>query len=197
MTENQTTKEIEDFTACTAPGLACENPAHDHTAGDDDEQTPEGQHLCNDCLAPVHWDEAGDYQHDDPTTPPCFLIQTQVPTVPAIGARVYVKNRDPKGVGDVTGTVVGTIVPTDGTDKGRTILKVHFDKHAGDGVAFNYPEQCKVLGGLDSAAVDTVIRVHKIGALRKTATNEWVKGNASLTSAALLDLMTADAAATY
>jgi hypothetical protein len=189
MTENQTHELPEEFTACTAPGLACENPAHDHTAGDEDEQTADGQRLCNDCLAPCHWDEAGDYQHDDSNTPACFLIQSHVPTVPAIGTRVYVHSRDPKGKGDTTGTVVRYI---SGPDRPGVTLVIHFDKHAGDGIAMNYPEQCNVLGGLDSAAVDTVIRVHNAGTYRKTATNEWVrntKAATSLTSAELLELM--------
>lgn len=67
--------EPEDFTPCTAPGLACANPDHDHfTDEPEDNKTPEGARLCNDCGAPTHWDEAGDYRHDDPATPPCFLI---------------------------------------------------------------------------------------------------------------------------
>lgn len=32
-------------------------------------------HPCADCGLPVHWDEAiGEYQHDDPDAPDCFLV---------------------------------------------------------------------------------------------------------------------------
>jgi hypothetical protein len=63
-------------TPCTAPGLACENPAHDHFTNDpDDNRTADGGRLCNDCGAPCHWDDdVEDYYHDDPATPSCFLI---------------------------------------------------------------------------------------------------------------------------
>jgi hypothetical protein len=66
-------------TPCTGPGLACANPDHDHRTEQDaeeDNQTPQGQKLCNDCGAPTHWDEATlDYYHDSEDTPPCFLIR--------------------------------------------------------------------------------------------------------------------------
>lgn len=115
---------------------------------------------------------------------------TQTPEeLPAIGARVYVHSRDPKGKGDTTGTVMRYI---SGPDRPGVTLVIHFDKQAGDGIAFNYPEQCTVLGGLDSADADTQIRVHNNGTYRKTATNEWVrigKTATTLTNTEMLDLM--------
>ncbi|AYD81592.1 hypothetical protein HYP71_gp098 [Arthrobacter phage KBurrousTX] len=73
-TFNPNAEESDDFTPCNGAGLACTNPRHAHEAGDEDDRTTDGALLCRECGAPAHWDEAGDYQHDDPAAPGCFLI---------------------------------------------------------------------------------------------------------------------------
>ncbi len=62
----------------------CDNPKHDHTtpvdARGDDLPEPVAM-LCNHCRLPSHYDEdLGDYQHDNPDTPDCFLIQRVDPS---------------------------------------------------------------------------------------------------------------------
>jgi hypothetical protein len=69
-----TTELPEEMTPCTAPGMDCTNPAHVHEAIDDQARDSRGALLCAECGAPAHWDEAGDYDHDSPDTPGCFLI---------------------------------------------------------------------------------------------------------------------------
>ena len=57
----------------------CAYPRHEHTTT----VGPDGQELdqpvpmrCNDCGRPTHYDERlGDYRHDDPAAPDCFLIR--------------------------------------------------------------------------------------------------------------------------
>jgi hypothetical protein len=57
----------------------CPSEAHHRNPGtsiDDGQRVDEsGQLLCNHCAAPLLWcATVGDYDHVDPTTPPCFLV---------------------------------------------------------------------------------------------------------------------------
>jgi hypothetical protein len=66
---------------CTSPnGLECEEDSHGHKYLDgfdwtDQQHGPTGELLCNDCGAPIFWDEKTcRYWHTDPTAPPCPLV---------------------------------------------------------------------------------------------------------------------------
>lgn len=66
-------------------GKPCANDRHDHTEQPDDiamvEMTEETlvPMICHDCGVPTHYDYGDeDYHHDDPETPPCFLIQEEM-----------------------------------------------------------------------------------------------------------------------
>ncbi|MEV6932095.1 hypothetical protein AB0M46_47460 [Dactylosporangium sp. NPDC051485] len=56
----------------------CRYPGHDHTTtqAHDGSELPEPAPMhCTDCGRPAHYDtKLGDYRHDDPAAPDCFLI---------------------------------------------------------------------------------------------------------------------------
>lgn len=64
----------------------CTNPKHDHFGQIDAAENGTGIDtgddllVCVDCTLPMHYDEdGGDYYHDDPSAPPCFLIRRETP----------------------------------------------------------------------------------------------------------------------
>lgn len=65
----------------------CTNPRHDHFGQIDAAENGTGFDtgddllVCGDCHAPMHYDEGGgDYYHDDPSAPSCFLIRRETPS---------------------------------------------------------------------------------------------------------------------
>ncbi|GIL25480.1 hypothetical protein [Actinocatenispora comari] len=70
--------------AVTAPP-DCQAPGHDHRAHDANGTPTTGPSRCPQCRALCHFDErVGDYQHDGPTIPDCFLIRRHPAAVPCL-----------------------------------------------------------------------------------------------------------------
>lgn len=58
----------------------CRYPGHDHTTTQADDSSDPDAPLpmrCSDCGQPAHYDtRLGNYRHDNPAAPDCFLIRT-------------------------------------------------------------------------------------------------------------------------
>lgn len=63
----------------------CQTPGHDHSAHDTNGTSTTGPSRCPQCRALCHFDDrVGDYQHDGPTIPDCFLIRRHPAAVPCL-----------------------------------------------------------------------------------------------------------------